>query len=54
METEHEATVFGYVRLNYDDIFPEDIINIIYAFYLIKIASNVLNSKEKSALYLID
>ena len=47
MEQRQRDTVYGYVRLNYDGLFMDDIINIIYTFYLIKIASNILNSEEK-------
>ena len=50
MEVEQRKIVFGYVRLNYGDINPVDIIDIIYSFYLIKIASNILDTKEQFAL----
>ena len=49
-ELEQRNIVFGYIRLNYDSEYPDDIINIIYAFYLIRIASGILDLKEQSAL----
>ena len=42
-------TVYGYVRSNYTG-FITDIIEIIYQFYLIRIASNILNSNEEASL----
>ena len=40
--------VFGYVRTNYETLIIDDIINIIYDYYLIRIASKILNVEEQS------
>ena len=49
MEQRQKDSVFGYVRLNYNGIYPNDIIQIIFQFYLIRIHSEILNSKEQSS-----
>ena len=41
--------VYGYVRLNYNGLVIEDIIRVIYHFYLIRIASNILTPDEQSS-----
>ena len=50
MDAKQKCTVYGYVRMNYDgDNMIDDIINIIYQFYLIRIASNILTNEEAMA-----
>ena len=47
----HHAAVWGYVRMNYSGgIMIDDIVNIIYQYYLIRIASNILTEKEQISL----
>ena len=41
--------VHGYVRSNFDELVVQDIIRIIWNFYLIRIASNILSSNEQSS-----
>ena len=50
MEQKAIHTVYGYVRLNYTgDNMIGDIINIIYQYYVIKLASKILDSEEQLA-----
>lgn len=47
MEQRARDTVHGFVRLNYDGSFIIEITEIIYQYYLIKIASKILNEIEQ-------
>ena len=47
MAERQKLIVYGYVRSNYNEQFINDIIDIIYKYYLITIASNILNEDEK-------
>ena len=49
MEQHQKDIVHGYVRLNYKEFIMDDIINIIYMFYLIRMASNILDMEEQTA-----
>ena len=48
MTQRQRDAVYGYVRLNYGRNATKDIIGVIYKFYLITIASNILNLEEQS------
>ena len=50
MEAEQRVIVYGYVRSNYNGSIIKDIINIIYNYYLIRIASKLLHTEEQMAL----
>ena len=43
--------VYGWIRQNYDGSLLDDIADIIYQFYLIKIESNILSSDEQISLF---
>ena len=46
-----KEAVYGWIRQNYDESFLDDIADIIYQFYLIKIDSNILSSDEQISLF---
>ena len=50
MEEKQQKTVYGYLRNNYDGIYPDDIIKLIYMFYLLSIDSKIINDEEQSSL----
>ena len=51
MDARHNCVVYGYVRMNYkEDNMVDDIIGIIYEYYLLKIVSKLLTSNEEIAL----
>ena len=50
MEEKQNKTVYGYVRNNYNGVYPEDIIKLIYMFYLLCIDSKIINDKGQSSL----
>ena len=50
MSQRQKDAVYGYVRLEYGDLFIKEIIDIIYEFYLLYIGSNILNSEEEESL----
>ena len=47
MEQRHTLIVWGYVRLHHLDGIIDDIINIIYDYYFIALASQILDEKEQ-------
>ena len=47
MEQRIKDTVYGYVRMNYANMCPFDIISVIYQFYLLRIESNILDSQQQ-------
>ena len=50
MEQRLRDAVYGYVRQNYEaDNMIDDIVNIIYQYYLIRLASKILNVEEQSS-----
>ena len=49
MDNKQRDTVYGYVRLNYKDgDMITDVIKIIYQYYLIQIASNIITQQEQT------
>ena len=38
--------VEGYIKRNFQDLIPEEIINIVFTFYFIFIESDILNDEE--------
>lgn len=49
-QKQHDA-VYGYIRLNYNgDDMIDDVINIIYQYYLIKIDSKILSLEKQMTL----
>ena len=50
MQAKQKKTVCGFMRINFGDEYPLDIIKIIYEYYVIRIASNILTSSEQIAL----
>ena len=50
MEQRQNKTVYGYVRENYDGICPEDIVKLIYEFYLFSLDSKIMNDNEQMLL----
>ena len=50
MQERQNKTVYGYVRRNYNGICPNDIIKVIYSFYLLSMDSNILTDNEQISL----
>ena len=48
MDEFERDTVYGYVRQNYDGTLAEEIIEIIYKFYLVIISTNILSKPEQA------
>ena len=51
MEQSQRDAVFGYVRHNYNGLYPDDVTDIIFKFYLITIDSTILKGNEQLSLY---
>ena len=51
MDARCKAAVYGWIRENYKETFLDDIVNIIYQFYLITIDSNILSLDEQISLF---
>ena len=51
MEHRQMYTVYGYIRMNQNQLFPMDIIQLIYQFYLIRMDSKILDSTEQILLF---
>ena len=51
MDKRTKSAVYGWIRENYEGVFLDDITDIIYQFYLIRINSNILSSDEQIELY---
>ena len=50
MEERQELAVHGFVRRNYNRRYPDDVITIIYTFYLLRMESNILDFNEQMSL----
>ena len=50
MDVRQRHTVYGWIRENYAGSFLDDIINIIFIFYQIKLNSNILSADEQDSL----
>ena len=50
MSQRQKDTVYGYARLNYDESFITDVVDIIHKFYSRKIASHILKINEEESL----
>ena len=51
MASKQRLTVYGWIRENYDKQFLDDIINIIFIFYRIKLDTKILTQKEQESFY---
>ena len=50
MEQKQRDIVYGYMRLTFGDSYPTDIVNVVYEYYLLRIASVILDSNEQMSL----
>ena len=50
MESRQTNVVHGYVRQHFEELFPVDVVKIIYGYYLLHITSKILSSDEQISL----
>ena len=51
MESKQKDVVHGYIKGNYDGLFPKEIIDVVFGFYLIMFESKILSESEEVSLF---